>query len=169
MYVRVPVVKHLQSCKTWHYLKIRKMSCKILTLWKIIFVLYIEKFVRNCNKYWVIDNLCSENSDQCLDIEFTMNSSYSKCKYLKALQGDLQTLNVVTKTVTLQNNRTIPIRLYSTLFGAFKCREQDKQCCSKTTLTGESRFHISTPLGIEPGSLMTGSQRVDHWTSGTVY
>jgi hypothetical protein len=36
-------------------------------------------------------------------------------------------------------------------------------------LTGEYRFHISTPLGIEPGSLMTGSKRVDHWTSGTVY
>ncbi len=36
-------------------------------------------------------------------------------------------------------------------------------------LTGESRFHISTPPGIEPGSLMTGSKRVDHWTSGTVY
>ncbi len=36
-------------------------------------------------------------------------------------------------------------------------------------LTGESRFHISTPLGIEPGSLMTGSKHVDHWTSGTVY
>jgi hypothetical protein len=30
-------------------------------------------------------------------------------------------------------------------------------------------FHISTPLGFEPGSLMTGSKRVDHWTSGTVY
>jgi hypothetical protein len=39
---------------------------------------------------------------------------------------------------------------------------------SETTLTGESQFHISTPLGIEPGSLMTGSKRVDHWTSGTV-
>jgi hypothetical protein len=25
------------------------------------------------------------------------------------------------------------------------------------------------PLGIEPRSLMTGSRRVDHWTSGTVY
>jgi hypothetical protein len=25
------------------------------------------------------------------------------------------------------------------------------------------------PLGIEPGSLMTGSKQVDHWTSGTVY
>jgi hypothetical protein len=36
-------------------------------------------------------------------------------------------------------------------------------------LTGESRFHISTPLGIEPRSLMTGNKRVDHWTSGTVY
>ncbi len=35
--------------------------------------------------------------------------------------------------------------------------------------TGESWFHISTPLGIEPGSLMTRSNRVDHWTSGTVY
>ncbi len=40
---------------------------------------------------------------------------------------------------------------------------------SETTLTGESRFHISTSLGIEPGSLMTGSKQVDHWTSGTVY
>ncbi len=42
--------------------------------------------------------------------------------------------------------------------------------CSETTLTRESRFHISTPLGIEPGYLMTGSKRVDHWTNpGTVY
>ncbi len=36
-------------------------------------------------------------------------------------------------------------------------------------LTGESRFHISTPPGIEPRSLMTGSKRADHWTCGTVY
>ncbi len=41
--------------------------------------------------------------------------------------------------------------------------------CSKTKLTRESLFHISTPLEIKPGSLMTGSKRVDHWTSGTVY
>jgi hypothetical protein len=41
--------------------------------------------------------------------------------------------------------------------------------CSKTRLTGESRFHISTPLGIEPGSLMTGRKRVVHWTSETWY
>jgi hypothetical protein len=48
----------------------------------------------------------------------------------------------------------------------------DQSCrghqCSKTTLTGESRFHRSTTLGIELGSLMTGSKWVDHWTSGTV-
>ena len=31
------------------------------------------------------------------------------------------------------------------------------------------RFHVSTPLGIEPRSLMTESERIDHWTSGTVY
>ncbi len=36
-------------------------------------------------------------------------------------------------------------------------------------LIGESRFHRSTPLGIEPRSLMTGSRWVDHWTSGTAY
>jgi hypothetical protein len=36
-------------------------------------------------------------------------------------------------------------------------------------LTGESRFHRSAPLGIEPESLMTGSKQVDHWTSGTVF
>jgi hypothetical protein len=41
--------------------------------------------------------------------------------------------------------------------------------CSETTLTGDSQFHISTPLGIEPRSLMTGSKQVDRWTSGTVY
>jgi hypothetical protein len=40
--------------------------------------------------------------------------------------------------------------------------------CSETMLTGESRFHISSPLRIEPGYLMTGSKWVDHWTSGTV-
>jgi hypothetical protein len=39
--------------------------------------------------------------------------------------------------------------------------------CSEAILTGESRFHISTPLEIELGSLMTGSKRVVHWTSGT--
>ena len=44
-----------------------------------------------------------------------------------------------------------------------------KVYCSESTLTGESRFHISTPLGIEPRSLMAGSKRVDHWTSGTMY
>ncbi len=38
-----------------------------------------------------------------------------------------------------------------------------------TTLTGESWFHISTPQGIEPGSLMTGSKGLTHWTSETVY
>jgi hypothetical protein len=32
------------------------------------------------------------------------------------------------------------------------------EICSETTLTGESRFHISTPWGFEPGSLMTGSK-----------
>jgi hypothetical protein len=40
--------------------------------------------------------------------------------------------------------------------------------CSETTLTGESRFHLSTPLRIEPESLMMGSKWVDHWTSETV-
>jgi hypothetical protein len=39
--------------------------------------------------------------------------------------------------------------------------------CSETTLTGGSRFHISTPPGFEPGYLMTGSKRVVHWTSET--
>ncbi len=41
--------------------------------------------------------------------------------------------------------------------------------CSETTLTGESQIHISTPLGIEPRSLMTGSKQVVHWTSETWY
>jgi hypothetical protein len=41
--------------------------------------------------------------------------------------------------------------------------------CSETTLTGESWFHISTPLGIEPGSLMTGSKGLTQWTNETVY
>ncbi len=44
-----------------------------------------------------------------------------------------------------------------------------KRSWSETTLTGKSWFHIRTPLGIEPGSLMTGSKRVDHLTSRTVY
>jgi hypothetical protein len=34
--------------------------------------------------------------------------------------------------------------------------------CSETMLTGESRFHISTPLGIEPRSQQTGSP-LDQW------
>jgi hypothetical protein len=39
--------------------------------------------------------------------------------------------------------------------------------CSETTLTGESRFHISPPRGFEPASLLTGSKQVVHWTSET--
>ncbi len=38
---------------------------------------------------------------------------------------------------------------------------------SEALLTGESRFHTSTRLGIEPRSLMTGSKLVVHWTSET--
>jgi hypothetical protein len=49
----------------------------------------------------------------------------------------------------------------------------DQSCrghqCSETTPTGEFRFHISTFLGIKPGSLMTGSKGLTHWTSETVY
>jgi hypothetical protein len=41
--------------------------------------------------------------------------------------------------------------------------------CSETTPTGKSRFHISTPLGIEPGFIMMGSKGLTHWTSETVY
>ncbi len=32
--------------------------------------------------------------------------------------------------------------------------------CSKTTLTGESWYHISTPRGFEPVSLVAGSKQV---------
>ncbi len=39
--------------------------------------------------------------------------------------------------------------------------------CSETMLTGASRYHLSTPLGVEPGSLMTGRKRVVLWTSET--
>ncbi len=41
-------------------------------------------------------------------------------------------------------------------------------CCNETTLTGESRFHISTPLGIEPWPLLMGSTGLIHCTSETV-
>jgi hypothetical protein len=39
--------------------------------------------------------------------------------------------------------------------------------CSKTTLTGESRFHTSPHRGFEPVSLAAGSKQVVHWTSET--
>ncbi len=42
---------------------------------------------------------------------------------------------------------------------------RNKEDCSETTLTGESQFHISIPWRFEPGSLVTGSKQVDHWTS----
>ncbi len=42
-----------------------------------------------------------------------------------------------------------------------------KWLCSETTLTGESRFHISPPRGFEPESLVAGSKQVVHWTSET--
>jgi hypothetical protein len=41
--------------------------------------------------------------------------------------------------------------------------------CSETSLTGESRFHISTPppRGFKPRSLVMGSKGLVHWTSET--
>jgi hypothetical protein len=39
--------------------------------------------------------------------------------------------------------------------------------CSKTSLTGESRFHISTPLGIWTWVPYDGNKQVVHWTSET--
>jgi hypothetical protein len=39
--------------------------------------------------------------------------------------------------------------------------------CSKTMLKGYSRFHLSPPRGVEPGSLVTGSKQVVYWTSET--
>ncbi len=51
----------------------------------------------------------------------------------------------------------------------FTCTCSFRISCSETTLTGESRFHISTLLGIEPGSFMTGSKGLTHWTSETVW
>ncbi len=41
--------------------------------------------------------------------------------------------------------------------------------CSETMRTGESRFHISIPLGIETWAPMTGSKGLTQWTSETVY
>ncbi len=47
--------------------------------------------------------------------------------------------------------------------------------CSKTMLTGEFGFHTSTPpppgdwTQVPHDGKQTGSKRVDHWTSGTVY
>ncbi len=34
------------------------------------------------------------------------------------------------------------------------------QHCSETTLTGESRFHLSPPRGVEPVTLVVGSKQV---------
>ncbi len=39
--------------------------------------------------------------------------------------------------------------------------------CSETSLTGESRFQISTPREFELGFLVTWSKQVVHWTSET--
>jgi hypothetical protein len=64
--------------------------------------------------------------------------------------------------ILLKNSNSVLYTYYMQMYGYI-------MYCSETTLTGVSRFHISIPLGIEPISLMTGSKRVDHWTSGTVY
>jgi hypothetical protein len=45
--------------------------------------------------------------------------------------------------------------------------QTNNEVCSETTLTGESRLHISPPRGFEPVSLVTGSKQVVHWTSET--
>ncbi len=50
-----------------------------------------------------------------------------------------------------------------------KKKTRGKKSRGTVPLTGKSRFHISTSLGIEPGSLMMGSEGLTHWTSETVY
>jgi hypothetical protein len=47
-------------------------------------------------------------------------------------------------------------KLVTSIFWITKCIWS----CSKTTLTGESWFHIRPPRGFEPGSLVTGSKQV---------
>ncbi len=62
-----------------------------------------------------------------------------------------------------QTNEILP-------FPFFVCSKQTEiAACSKTTLIGESWFHISTPWGFKPRSLVTGSKRVVHWTSETLW
>jgi hypothetical protein len=53
-------------------------------------------------------------------------------------------------------------------FDNFNCGVKRSWSCSETTLTGEFRVSHKSPLGIEPGSLLTGSKGVDHWTSETM-
>ncbi len=66
-----------------------------------------------------------------------------------------------------QHNSLVTVRDEARLRRGHNNQSRQGHQCSETTLTGESRFHILTPLGIEPGSLMTGSKRVVHWTSET--
>ncbi len=54
------------------------------------------------------------------------------------------------------------ILIISRMTFQFECLEQIR-ICSETTLTGESRFHISTPLGIEPSW-----REANGWTTGPV-
>ncbi len=61
------------------------------------------------------------------------------------------------------------IRLSAHLFASplYNVQSLYISCCSETPLTGGFWFHINTSLGIEPGSLRTGSKWVVHWTSET--
>ncbi len=65
---------------------------------------------------------------------------------------------------------TVPISRINSWVSWFIFNLQiNKWVYCETMLTRESRFHISTPLGIEPGSLMTESKGLTYWTSETVY
>ncbi len=70
---------------------------------------------------------------------------YYNCCRVLAIEQDLSLVNVHIFKICLYSY------IFSNIFGL------------------ETRFHRSTPLGIEPGSPMTGCKQVDHWTSGAVY
>ncbi len=73
------------------------------------------------------------------------------------------TLKETFSLLSLGGFQQIPVQRFRSYSEILNFKVQ----CSETTLTGESRFHISPPRGFESESLVAGSKQVVHWTSET--
>jgi hypothetical protein len=129
-------------------------------------------------QYWLlggkrVDHWNSGTVYECSEIAGSPQGSPPMQPTISVVKEDLQQAWNTGQKSCVRSSGIITLSAWRSSGGLGKDRlrqghndqsHQDHRC-TDTMLTGESRFHISTPLGIEPGSFTTGR---NGWTTGQV-